>query len=137
MDDDAWILQELSSFIYLLCKRNEARTILQRRFKKDQPALSMLFKTIEKIDELGYEDGVTFAFDSHRMDTIRGHGEYGLIEIRIKDTLWRVIAYWSKAQHLFVILDAFEAHRHKSMDEEVKLVLPRARQAKKLVEEID
>ena len=137
MENDSWKLQQISDFVYLLRETGESRTILQQRFKKDQPALRMLYKFIEKMDELGYEDGIEFAFSSHRLDTIRNHGGLGLIEIRIKDTLWRVFTHWSKSKKVLVMLDAYKAHQHTTVEEEAKLVLPRARQAKKLVEEID
>lgn len=74
MENDSWELQQISDFIYLLCETGETKNILQRRFKKDPTALKMLYKLIEKLDELGYEDGIQFAFKSHRIDTIRNYG---------------------------------------------------------------
>lgn len=137
MENDSWELQQISDFVYLLRKAGESKTILQHRFKKDQAALRILYELIEKLDELGYEDGISFGFGSHRLDTIRNHGDLGLIEIRVKDTLWRVFTHWSRRKKVLVILDAYKAHRHTTTEKEAKLVLPRARQAKKLVEEID
>ena len=137
MDNSGWVLQPISSFVYLLHNRRDRQTILQQRFKKNASALKMLYKTIEKVDELGYDLGVEFAFQSHRFDTIRNHGNYSLIEIRVKDTLWRAITYWSKPKRLFVILDAFEAHKHQSLEEKVKQIAPLAQRAKELTEEID
>lgn len=111
-----WRLKQISDFFYLLVNAADesGKNVLQRRFKKDLGALNSLYDLIEKIDELGYEAGVEFAFGSKRFDTIKGT-RFCLIEIRRIKKTWRVITYWNKKQEAFVMLDAFEAHKHKSM----------------------
>lgn len=131
-----WQLDQIADFFYLLVDGDDrsGRNILQRRFKKEPTALSALYDLIEKVDELGYEDGIDFAFNTNRFDTIRGT-RLSLIEIRRFNKTWRVITYWSKRKKAFVMLDAFEAHRSKDMSEMLKQVKPLAKRAVELIEE--
>lgn len=137
--EDNWRLEQISDFFYLLVDGNDrsGKNILQKRFKKELDALNALYDLIEKVDELGYRDGIDFAFNTNRFDTIRGT-RLSLIEIReIRrfNKTWRVITYWSKRKKAFVMLDAFEAHRSKDMSEMLKQVKPLAKRAVELIEE--
>ena len=124
-----WRLEQLADFFYLLVSKNEKKKdILQKRFKRDISAHALLYDLIEKIDEMGYEEGVEFAFNSKRFKTIK-HTPYNLIEIRRLNKTWRVIAYWNKQKRIFVLLDAFEAHKDKSMNNMLKQIEPRTKQA--------
>ena len=131
-----WRLEPVADFIFLLSEKDESKNILRKRFKKDANALTELFQIIEKIDELGYDNGTEFAFSHQYMDTVKGNGALGLIEIRVKKKLWRVITYWDQDKKLFVMLDAFEAHKHKTMTNIVKLVKPRLEIVKELLKEV-
>lgn len=139
MDADGWYLKEITDFIYLLDYADpddqEGRTILQKRFKKDKKSYAVLYQFLRKIDDMGYEDGMSFSFASARMDTIKGT-PLDLIEIRVKESLWRVITYRDSTRKKLVMLDAFEHHKHKAMSEMVKQVYPRVRTAQQLLEEI-
>lgn len=97
-------------------------------------ALDALYDLIEKIDELGYDGGIDFAFSTNLFDTIKGT-KLSLIEIRRFGKTWRVITYWSKKEKALVMLDAFEAHRHKSMNEMLKQIEPLAQQAIRLMKD--
>lgn len=136
MTKEDWQLKQISDFFYLLVDGNGAtgKDILQKRFKKETNALSALYDLIEKIDELGYDDGINFAFNTNRFDTIKGT-KLSLIEIRRFGKTWRVITYWSKKKKALVMLDAFEAHKRKRMDEMLKQVDPLVRQAIRLMED--
>ena len=136
MTKEDWQLKQISDFFYLLVDGNGAtgKDILQKRFKKETNALSALYDLIEKIDELGYDDGINFAFNTNRFDTIKGT-KLSLIEIRRFGKTWRVITYWSKKKKALVMLDAFEAHKGKRMDEMLKQVDPLVRQAIRLMED--
>ena len=136
MTKEDWQLKQISDFFYLLVDGNGAtgKDILQKRFKKETNALSALYDLIEKIDELGYDDGINFAFNTNRFDTIKGT-KLSLIEIRRFGKTWRVITYWSKKKKALVMLDAFEAHKRKRMDEMLKQVDPLVRQAIRLIED--
>lgn len=134
MTKEDWQLEQIADFFYLLVDRNDAtgKNILQKRFKKELSVLNALYDLIEKIDELGYSNGVDFAFNTKRFDTIKGT-KLSLIEIRRFGKTWRVITYWCRKKKSFVVLDAFEAHKHKSMNEILKQVEPLARQAIRLI----
>ena len=136
MTKEDWQLKQISDFFYLLVDGNGAtgKDILQKRFKKETNALSALYDLIEKIDELGYDDGINFAFNTNRFNTIKGT-KLSLIEIRRFGKTWRVITYWSKKKKALVMLDAFEAHKCKRMDEMLKQVDPLVRQAIRLMED--
>ena len=136
MTKEDWQLKQISDFFYLLVDGNGAtgKDILQKRFKKETNALSALYDLIEKIDELGYDDGINFAFNTNRFDTIKGT-KLSLIEIRRFGKTWRVITYWSKKKKALAMLDAFEAHKRKRMDEMLKQVDPLVRQAIRLIED--
>ena len=136
MTKEDWQLKQISDFFYLLVDENGAtgKDILQKRFKKETNALSALYDLIEKIDELGYDDGINFAFNTNRFNTIKGT-KLSLIEIRRFGKTWRVITYWSKKKKALVMLDAFEAHKRKRMDEMLKQVDSLVRQAIRLMED--
>ena len=136
MEEDGWQLKQIADFFYLLVNRNEAsgKDALQKRFKKDMGALSALYDLIERIDELGYELGTEFAFNTNRFDTVK-RTKLSLIEIRRFGKTWRVLTYWSKKRRAFVMLDAFEAHKHKSMNDMLKQVEPLVTLAARLVED--
>lgn len=128
--DDGWYLKQYADFVYLLVDGKEftGKDILQKRFKKDQNAFVALLNLIEKIDELDYDDGIEFAFSSNRFDTIKGTN-LSLIEIRRFNKTWRVITYWSESKKCLVMLDAFEAHKLKTMGEMIRKVEPLAKRA--------
>ncbi|MEI3376774.1 MAG: hypothetical protein V8R08_02875 [Coriobacteriales bacterium] len=135
MSEGGWFLEPITDFVFLLAREGEAKNILQRRFKKDRLALVGLFDIIEKVDGFGYEDGIRFAFDCKYMESISARNGLGLIEIRVKRTLWRVVTYHDRKRKKLVILDAFEAHRHKTMEHVVEQVEPRRVMAIRLLEE--
>lgn len=132
-----WWLEPIADFFYLLREHGESKSVLQRRFKKDSDAYRELFAIIAKIDGMGYDDGVEFAFDCRYMDTVRNDEALKLIEIRVKKRLWRIITYWDRSRKRFVMIDAFEAHKHKGMSDMVKRVKQKAMIAKKLLGECD
>lgn len=136
MEEDSWQLKQIADFFYLLVDGDEAsgKDVLQKRLKKDMGALSALYDLIERIDELGYELGTEFAFNTNRFDTIKGT-KLSLIEIRRFGKTWRVLTYWSKKRRAFVMLDAFEAHKRKSMNDMLKQVEPLVTHAARLVED--
>ena len=136
MEEDSWQLKQIADFFYLLVDGDEVsgKDVLPKRFKKDMGALSALYDLIERIDELGYELGTEFAFNTNRFDTVKGT-KLSLIEIRRFGKTWRVLTYWSKKRRAFVMLDAFEAHKHKSMNDMLKQVEPLVTHAARLVED--
>ena len=136
MGKEEWQLKQISDFFYLLFDGHDAmgKDVLQKRFKKDLNTLGALYDLIAKLDELGYDDGVDFAFNTNRFDTIKGT-KLSLIEIRRFGKTWRVITYWSKKNKAVVMLDAFEAHKHKDMSEMLKQAEPLAQQAIRLIED--
>lgn len=136
MTSDRWQLKQIADFFYLLVDNDDesGKDILQKRFKKDKAAHESLLNLIEKIDEMGYTNGVEFAFASKRFDTIKGTS-LSLIEIRRFDKTWRVITYLSKKRQKLVMLDAFEAHKHISMEKKIEQIKPLAEHAMRLLEE--
>lgn len=136
MTKEDWQLKQIADFFYLLVDGSDVagKDILQKRFKKETNTLSALYDLIEKIDELGYDDGIDFAFNTNRFDTIKGT-KLSLIEIRRFGKTWRVITYWDKKKKMLVMLDAFEAHKHKDMNEMLKQVGPLAQHAIRLIED--
>ncbi|WP_169815802.1 hypothetical protein [Denitrobacterium detoxificans] len=109
----------------LLVRNGERENILQKRFKKHAQAYGELFRIVQYLSSLDYESCIAVGFDGRYFDTIRADGDLSLIEIRVRNTLWRVIAYWVRDRRMIVVLDAFEAHKHKSMFEMVKVVTPK------------
>lgn len=83
MGKEEWQLKQIADFFYLLFEGHDAKgkDVLQKRFKKDLNTLGALYDLIAKLDELGYDDGVDFAFNTNRFDTIKGT-KLSLIEIR-------------------------------------------------------
>lgn len=83
MGEGNWRLEQIADFFYLLVNEGDAseKNILQKRFKKDLNALSALYDLIERIDGLGYELGVDFAFGTNRFAMVR-NTKLSLIEIR-------------------------------------------------------
>lgn len=136
MSEGDWCLEPIADFVFLLAREGDTRNVLQRRFKKDLTALAELFDIIEKVDGFGYEDGMRFAFDCRYIEPIRAYGDLGLVEIRVKRTLWRVVTYHDRERRKLVILDAFEAHKHKAMGEMVEQVEARRAMAIRLLEEV-
>ena len=136
MGEGNWRLEQIADFFYLLVNEGDAseKNILQKRFKKNLNALSALYDLIERIDGLGYELGVDFAFGTNRFAMVR-NTKLSLIEIRRFGKTWRVITYWSKKQRAFVMLDDFESHKHKTMNEMLKQVEPLAQEAIRLIED--
>lgn len=134
MTKEDWQLKQIADFFYLLVNGSDTtgKDILQKRFKKETNTLSALYDLIEKIDELGYDNGIDFAFNTNRFDTIKGT-KLSLIEIRRFGKTWRVITYWSKKKKMLVMLDAFESHKHKDMNEMLKQVGPLAQHAIRLI----
>lgn len=134
MTKEDWQLKQIADFFYLLVNGSDAtrKDILQKRFKKEINTLNALYDLIEKIDELGYDNGIDFAFNTNRFDTIKGT-KLSLIEIRRFGKTWRVITYWSKKKKMLVMLDAFESHKHKDMNEMLKQVGPLAQHAIRLI----
>lgn len=137
MNNRKWYLQPIGDFISLLCDADEMKTILQKRFKKDPDALSTLFEIIEKIDEMGYQDGMNFARSACYIASIQTHGNLSLIEIRIRDCLWRVVTYHSIQKKHLVMLDAFENHRGITMNEMIKRIEAKVPVVRRLLEEVD
>ena len=137
MEEEDWSLQPIADFVFLLVRKNDTRNILHKRFKKDQPALAELYNVIARIDEFGYEEGLEFAFAHDYMDTVRASGNMCLVEIRVKRTLWRVITYHAEDRKKLVMLDAFKAHEHKTMEDMVKQVKAKRDIAIRLIKEID
>lgn len=137
MDEDDWSLLPIADFVFLLVRKGDDRNVLRKRFKKDQPALVELHSIIGKIDELGYEDGMEFAFSAEYIKSITTDGDMGLVEIRVKRTLWRVVTYHARDQKKLVMLDAFKAHEHKTMENMVKQVKAKRDIADRLIKEID
>ena len=127
MTKEDWQLKQIADFFYLLVDGSDATG-------KDINTLSALYDLIEKIDELGYDDGIDFAFNTNRFDTIKGT-KLSLIEIRRFGKTWRVITYWSKKKKMLVMLDVFEAHKHKDMNEMLKQVGPLVQHAIRLIED--
>ena len=136
MEEGNWQLKQIADFFYLLVDGSESsgKDVLQKRFKKDLASLSALYDLIERVDKLGYELGTEFAFNTNRFDTIK-NTKLSLIEIRRFGKTWRVLTYWSKKRRAFVMLDAFEAHKHKSMNDKLKQVEPLVTHAARLVED--
>ena len=134
MTKEDWQLKQIADFFYLLVNGSDTtgKDILQKRFKKETNTLSALYDLIEKIDELGYDNGIDFAFNTNRFDTIKGT-KLSLIEIRRFGKTWRVITYWSKKKKMLVMLDAFESHKHRDMNEMLKQVGPLAQHAIRLI----
>lgn len=133
---EEWYLSRVSDFMLLLCKRDETRNVLSRRLKKEPEELSKLYLLIEKLDKMGYANGIDFAFATHRIDTIKEDKHLGLIELRVDKSLWRVICYWDKKRECIVILDAFKAHQHKRMSEIVASVERQIEIVQLLLEEV-
>lgn len=46
-----------------------------------------------------------------------------------------MVTYWSKKKKMLVILDAFESHKHKDMNEMLKQVGPLAQHVIRLIED--
>ncbi|MCR5582450.1 MAG: hypothetical protein K6F70_02405 [Eggerthellaceae bacterium] len=127
MYNDEWMLKQIAGFFYALVRRSESKTILQKRFKKDRPVLTEFYSIIEAIDAQGYQAGVDFAFRQRYFDSVIANGSLSLVELRVRGTLWRVVMYWVREERLFVVLDAFEAHKHKSMFDVIKVIRPKVR----------
>ena len=137
MSEGSWFLEPIADFVFLLAREGEARNILQKRFKKDWPALAELYRIIEKIDGFGYEEGMKFAFGCSYIEPVSTSDNLCLVEIRVKRTLWRVVTYHERRRKKLAMLDAFEAHKHKTMVEMIRQVETRRTIAIRLLEEAD
>jgi len=125
-------LVQVSDFFYIL-EDVSGKSRVQQHMKKDVEAGEELYDIIEKIDELGYGDGIEFALAARYFKFIKGT-PMSIIEIRrIKET-WRVIAYWDRGRERIVLLDAFKAHANKPMNKMLRQVIPLAREAERLLE---
>lgn len=91
----------------------------RKRFKKDSKAMALLFELIEKIDGMGYDVGVSFAFRAHYFDTIK-RTNLSLIEVRRFKGTWRVLSYLNSSAQRIVLIDAFQSHKHKRIFEKLK-----------------
>lgn len=117
MEESVWRLDEIGDFIYLLnCYAPNEKNVLQRRFKKDMKALNKLYDLLEKLDELGFDDAMSFGQSTHYIGPIANNKHLTLIEIRVKSTLWRVVTYVDFGKKVLVMLDAFEHHKSKTMN---------------------
>lgn len=132
---EKWELKRISEFFYLLVDVSDpsGKDILQKRFKKDPDVIAELYSLVIEIDDLGYEEGVEFAFSSSRFDTIKGSSK-NLIEIRRFSGVWRVLTYHDKKRKKPVMLDAFKAHKHVSTLKAARRVESKMETAKKLLE---
>ena len=137
MGDCSFFLMPIGDFISLLCEKGEDKNMLQKRFKKDAASLSTLYEIIKKVDELGYKEGMDFAYNAHYIAPIAAHGNLSLIEIRVRNELWRVLAYHSLQRKHLVMLDAFENHKGVTMNEMVERVKQKRSIAKELLKEVD
>lgn len=137
MGQDRYYLEPYSDFIFLLRRTGESKSILQKRFKRHHNELRTLFDILGKIDELGYADGMEMAFDFRYTTPIRGYRNLNLIEIRVRDGLWRVITYDSKKLEKLVMLDAFENHRSTTMEDMVERTKDKVPIVKELLGEVD
>lgn len=61
-----------------------------------------------------------------------GNGK--LIEIRIKPTLWRVLAYLDEATETIVMIDAMEAHLHRTIAELAESSKSKIKKIKEIIE---
>ena len=131
----AFCLKRLSDCFYVLIGNEGVYEtgFVGKRLKKEPEVLGALYDLIEKIDVLGYRDGVDFAFASKRFDAIRGTN-LTIVEIRRIGKTWRVLCYWDRPRRALVLLDAFEAHRHKKMDVVLRQLAPLVREAARLIE---
>lgn len=136
MTDCPYSLRRLADYFYLLVIGEDVSgvSVVQKRLKKEPEVLAALYDLVEKLDSLGYEVGVDFAFTSRRFDVVRGT-RLGIVEVRRLGKTWRVFSYWDRKKKVFILLDAFESHRHKRMTDILEQLAPLARAAVKLAEE--
>ena len=138
MEDGVWRLDEIGDFIFLLnCYGPNEKNVLQRRFKKDRKALNKLYDLLEKLDELGFDDAMSFGQSAHYIGTIANNKHLTLIEIRVKLTLWRVVTYVDYGRKVLVMLDAFEHHKSKTMNAVVNANEQNVKRAIELLEEVE
>ena len=138
MDGEAWDLLAIGDFIYLLdCRNSSEATILQRRFKKDRVALEILYDLLERLDGLGFEGALSFGLQTKRLKPISNNKHLQLIEIRVGKTLWRVITVVDRKHKALVMIDAFQHHKKKTMNQMVNESESRIRAALRLLEEAD
>ena len=138
MEDAVWRLDEIGDFIYLLnCYSPDEKNVLQRRFKKDRKALSKLYDILDKLDEFGFDEAMSFGQSAHFIGPIANNKHLTLIEIRVKSTLWRVVTYVDYARKVLVMLDAFEHHKSKTMNAVVEENEKNVKRAKQLLGEVE
>ena len=121
MGEPAWWLKKFGDFIYLLnCYAEGEKDVLQRRFKKDGDAKQMLYDLIDALDGLGFDKALEYGRTMRRIKTISNSKHLSLIELRVGSTLWRVVTYVDYERKAFVMIDAFQHHKAKKMNDVVE-----------------
>lgn len=138
MEDAAWRLKEIGDFIFLLdCYGVGERDVLQRRFKKDESSLRMLYDQLTDFEKLGFDGAMEFGRLTERIKTISNNKHLALIEIRVGKTLWRVITHVDYEKKVFVMIDAFQHHKKKTMNQAVEENKSKIRKAMELLREVE
>lgn len=114
MSEPKYTIQWVSDMFGMLVD-NCGRSPLEKAFKKDSGVKAALFETVKAIESFNYEEGVKFAFDTKRFKTVK-RPHLSLIEIRKLKNTWRVLTYWDRGRKKFVMLNAFEAHKNKTLN---------------------
>ena len=138
MEDSAWRLKDIGGFIYLLnCYGPDEQDVLQRRFKKDKSSLHMLYDQLTAFEKLGFDGAMEFGRLTKRIKTISNNKHLALIEIRVGKTLWRVITHVDYEKKVFVMIDAFEHHKKKTMNQEIEENESKIRKAMEMLREVE
>lgn len=138
MEDSAWRLDQIGSFIYLLdCYGSDEKNILQRRFKKDGSSLDVLLNQLTAFERLGFDDAMTFGRGNRQIKRLENNKHLPLIEIRVTGTLWRVVTYVDYDKKVFVVIDAFENHKKKTVGKVVEECEGRVRKTMKLLRKVE
>lgn len=136
MEDAAWRLDKINSFIYLLnCYAPDEENVLARRFKKDKSSLDVLYGQLAEFDRLGFDAAMEFGRLTKRIKTISNNKHLALIEIRVGKTLWRVITHVDTKKKVLVMVDAFQNHKKKTMNKAVVENESKIRKAMELLRE--
>lgn len=72
-----------------------------------------------------------------RIKTISNNKHLALIEIRAGKTLWRVITHVDYEMKVFVMIDAFQHHKKKTMNQAVEENESKIRKAMELLREVE
>lgn len=124
MEQEGWYLKPYASFIFLLDRYvGQGKDTLQKRFKKDKEGLINLYILLQLIDSFGYDEGVAFGFSTERLKPIKNTWLH-LIEMRRFHKTWRIITYLDTERKRLIMIDAFEAHKSKSLDKKVREIEP-------------